>query len=225
MGFDNAVACQFSSASGAHRTGYAGYTSVIVGLLPCTFTGNGAPRLYTLSVHRKDRNVNDKITKASSTRIRILAAVAAIAMGAMLPLNSTPAAQAVDSGGNGNPTSCAGAYTVKSAPIYGTRGVTKGKLIGWLELRWSASCKGNWARVVLIGGLYNSPVNVSQFVSSEGRTASANDTFRVPRGGTSAWTPFVRLNNPASTACVEAYVSSDFGTLNYHTVGARFCSH
>lgn len=157
---------------------------------------------------------------------RKVAFATAIVLGTVVSLATTSiAAQATDSGGNGSPTSCAGAYTVKSAPIYGARGITKGKVIGWLELRWSSSCSGNWSRVVMIGGLYASPVNVSQFVTSEGRSAHADDTFRVPASGTSAWTPYLRLANSASSACVQASVSSDFGTSNYNSVGTSFCSH
>jgi hypothetical protein len=150
-------------------------------------------------------------------------AAAAVVLGVVLPLVVTASAQATDTGGDGSPTGCAGAYTVASAPIYGQRGSTAGQVIGQLELRWSTSCYGNWARVVLYGGLYSSPVNVEQFVSAEGRTASANDTFYVPAGGTTAWTPYLRLANSQSTACVQVSVSSDFDTLNYNSVGTSFC--
>jgi hypothetical protein len=161
--------------------------------------------------------------KRSNIRNRTRAAFLALVIAALAPMLVATPAQASDLGGNGSPTGCAGAYTVASKTIYGSRGITAGKPIGQLELRWSSSCYGNWARVVLYGGLYSSPVNVEQFVSAEGRTASANDTFRVPSGGTTAWTPYVRLQNSRSQACVTAHVSSDFGTLNYHTNGASFC--
>jgi hypothetical protein len=158
---------------------------------------------------------------------RVTKAVTGIAVAAVLAVGGLAAAapaQAADWGGNGDPSACTNAYTVKSVPIYGSRGITQGKVIGWLELRWSSSCYANWARVLLSGGLYSSPVAVEQSVRAEGRGAGANDNLgRLPAGGTSAWTPYLRLADSRSTACVSASVSSDFGTLNYHTNGASFC--
>jgi hypothetical protein len=158
---------------------------------------------------------------------RVTKAVTGIGVAAVLAVGGLAAAapaQAADWGGNGDPSACTNAYTVKSVPIYGSRGTTQGKVIGWLELRWSSSCYANWARVLLSGGLYSSPVAVEQSVRAEGRGAGANDNLgRLPAGGTSAWTPYLRLADSRSTACVSASVSSDFGTLNYHTNGASFC--
>lgn len=157
-------------------------------------------------------------------RLRRLLAVAMLLPALLLAM--TNPASAADSGGNGSPTtSCPNGYTVKSAPLVGTRGPTKGKVIGRLELRWSWACHGNWSRVVLFGNSgYSNTVNVEQIVQSEGRKASANDWIRPGSAGASSWTPFIRLANSQSTACVQAWASSDFNTLNYHTIGARVCA-
>lgn len=164
-------------------------------------------------------------TKKPSRFIKGLVGIGVTAALAYSGLASAAPAQAADYGGNGDPSTCANAYTVKSAPIYGSRGTTNGKVIGWLELRWSSACYGNWSRVVLYGGLYSSPVSVEQRIEAEGRAAGSNDFLgRIPSGGTSAWTPYLRLANSQSTACVYAWVSSDFNTLNYHTNGARLCA-
>ncbi|MEU4568967.1 hypothetical protein [Micromonospora sp. NPDC023956] len=97
--------------------------------------------------------------------------------------------------------------------------------IGELQLRWSWSCHGNWSRVLMYGGMYSSPVTVEQIVESEGRRAGSLDhEVRTGSGGTSAWSPYLRLVNSQSTACVQAWLSSDFGTLNFHTNGARVCA-
>ena len=153
------------------------------------------------------------------------AALATLALGIVLPLLPATAAQAADWGGDGNPTSCSGGYTVASQTIYGSRGSLNGVAIGQLELRWSWACHANWGRVVLYGGMgYSDPVTIEQSISSEGRSAGANDYLTVPSGGTSAWTPYLRLANSSSTACVTAHVSSNFGTLNFHTNGASFCA-
>lgn len=97
-------------------------------------------------------------------------------------------------GGDGSPSSCKDPYTVASTPLYGERGPTRGEIIGHLELRWSNECHANWSRVILYGGMYSDPVTVEQNIWAEGRAA-----------------------------CIQAWVSSDFGTPNFHTVGARFC--
>ncbi|MEV0794562.1 hypothetical protein [Kribbella sp. NPDC050459] len=68
-------------------------------------------------------------------------------------------------------------------------------------------------------------MTVEQFVSSEGRSAGASNYVYTGTGGTSAWTRTVRLANSSSTAWVSATLSSDFGTLTYHTNGASLCSH
>ncbi|MBW4701958.1 hypothetical protein [Micromonospora sp. RL09-050-HVF-A] len=154
----------------------------------------------------------------------LLAAVTAILAAGTIILTGAAAAQATDSGGDGSPTGCSQTSTVATVPIHGSRGALAGKAIGELQLRWSWSCHGNWSRVVLYGGMYSNPVTVEQVVESEGRRASAYDpNLLTGAGGTSAWSPYIRLANSQSTACVQAWLSSDFGTLNYHTNGARFC--
>jgi hypothetical protein len=159
------------------------------------------------------------------TTMKILSGLVVATVAAVVGISGAAPAQAADYGGNGDPSACAKAYTVKSAPIYGSRGTTAGKVIGWLELRWSSACYGNWSRVVLYGGLYSSPVSVEQRIEAEGRAAGSNDFLgRIPTSGTSAWTPYLRLANSQSTACVQAWVSSDFNTRNYHTNGARLCA-
>jgi len=160
----------------------------------------------------------------SLTRRIVSVAVAAMIMSATALVAAAPAS-ATDWGGNGSPTSCSGAYTVASQTIYGSRGKTAGQPIGQLELRWSSACYANWARVVLYGSLYSSPVNVEVSISAEGHSAGADDTFYVPAGGTTDWTPYIRLANSASAACVTGSISSDFDTLNYHTNGTSFCSY
>jgi hypothetical protein len=149
-----------------------------------------------------------------------------IAAGAALVLAVSVAvpANATDTGGNGSPSGCAGAYTVKSATIYGSRGTTAGKPIGQVQMRWSQSCYGNWTRVVLYGGLYKSPVNIVEEIDSEGRSAMADDTVKMTASGVTAWTPLLKLAHSQSAACSYATVSSDFGTLNYHTNGASVCA-
>ncbi|WP_232542373.1 DUF2690 domain-containing protein [Nocardia bovistercoris] len=133
-------------------------------------------------------------------------------------------AHAYEQGGDGNAADCKDAYVVASRPITGERGPTKGNVIGYLELRWSWQCHANWARVVLFGGLYSSSVTVRQEITVAGRTAISEDGgIYTGENGTSAWTRYVRPENPESAACVQASVSSDFGTLNFHTVGTHFC--
>lgn len=135
-----------------------------------------------------------------------------------------PAIARADQGGDGDPRSCSDAYVVASNPLTGERGPTRDKTIGYLELRWSGQCHANWARVILFGGMYSSPVTLEQEITVEGRTAKSGDyQIKTGKDGTSAWTPYVRLANSGSTACVAASASSDFDTLNFHTVGARFC--
>ncbi|MCM0621781.1 hypothetical protein [Nocardioides bruguierae] len=163
-------------------------------------------------------------TILGQARPRHLLAAAFLSPALLFGLSSP--ASAADFGGNGNPaTSCSNAYTVKSAPLVGSRGPTRGKVVGVLQLRWSWTCHGNWSRVVLYGNSgYSDTVNVEQIVESEGRRAGANDWIRPGSSGASSWTPFIRLANSQSTACVQAWASSDFNTLNYHTIGARVCA-
>ncbi len=155
-------------------------------------------------------------------KLRVLAAAMA-ALSALLFL--PPAAQAADWGGNGSPTNCTDGYTVKQSPIYGSRGPTAGVLLGWVQLRWSDRCYANWSRVVLVGtSAYTQAVNVQQQVNSEGRAAGANDLLRPYPNGAIAWSPYLRLANKTSPACAYAWLSSDFGTLNYHTNGGSVCA-
>lgn len=156
-------------------------------------------------------------------RKRTGAALAALAIIGSIPFTASPSA-ASDWGGDGSPTNCSNAYTVKSKAIYGSRGALKGKVIGSVQLRWSWGCHGNWSRVVLYGGMYSNRVTVEQQVRSEGRAAGANDSVVPGSAGASAWTPYLRLKNSASRACAQAWVSSDFGTLNFHTNGAEVCA-
>lgn len=128
-------------------------------------------------------------------------------------------------GGDGSPAGCANAYTVKSAPIFGERGITKGKQIGVLELRYSSSCQANWSRVSLYRQSFSSPILIQQDLNTEGRWTTTSDSgLSVRDGAVGAYGRYIRLRNVNSTACVQTYVSSDFGTLNYHTVGASLCS-
>lgn len=158
-----------------------------------------------------------------SIRALIAAVTAILAVGTVILMGAAPA-QASDFGGDGNPAGCASPITVAVAPIYGSRAHLSGLKIGELQLRWSWSCHGNWSRVVLYGGMYSSPVTVEQIVESEGRRAGANDYVSTGSAGTSAWSPYIRLANSQSTACAQAWLSSDFGTLNFHTNGARICA-
>jgi hypothetical protein len=154
---------------------------------------------------------------------QITAVVLVCALNVAVALNSA-VAQADDQGGDGDPRGCTDAYVAASRPINGERGPTSGKVIGQLELRYSASCQANWSRVVLYGGMYSSPVTVEQEVTAEGRDARSSDfNLRTGSSGVASWTRYLRLNNPQSQACVRTSVSSDFGTLNFHTVGADFC--
>lgn len=158
------------------------------------------------------------------SKLRGVIVSGAIAVGLVL-MSATPA-QASSFGGNGDPATCKNPVTVASTPIYASRSYLAGKQIGQLQIRWSWSCYGNWSRVVLYGGMYSSPVTVEQIVESEGRRAGSTDfSVRTGSAGTTAWTPYLRLANSRSTACVQVWLSSDFGTLNFHTNGARICSH
>ena len=155
--------------------------------------------------------------------------VAALTVAILLTLGlgtiGAVSASAADWGGDGNPAAgCNNGFVVKSVPLVGQRGPTAGKVIGNVELRWSWACGGNWSRVVLYGGMYPNTVTVEQVVESEGRRAGANDRVTPGSLGASSWTPFLRLANSQSTACAQAWVSSNFGTLNFHTVGARVCA-
>jgi hypothetical protein len=162
------------------------------------------------------------LTAGLRRRTRVLAVTV---VAAATTLVTAGPAHASDWGGDGDPTTCSNVITVKTAPIYGSRGPTAGKQIGELQLRWSWGCSGNWSRVVLWGGMYSSQVTVEQSVSAEGRSAGATNYVYTGSGGTSAWTPYVRLANSSSTACVSATLSSDFDTLVFHSNGASFCSH
>lgn len=95
-------------------------------------------------------------------RIRIRAAtlLATTAILGTALLGGAPGASATDLGGDGNPSHCLNAYTVASATIYDYNGAK----VGLLELRWSASCSGNWARLtsgigvqVLFAGIQYDP--------------------------------------------------------------------
>lgn len=156
---------------------------------------------------------------------KIRALAISLALAASLVVSPPSAAQAADSGGNGSPTSCTDAYTVAQRAIYGTRGPTKGVLLGWVQLRWSNMCYANWSRVVLVGtGAYRNTVTVEQQVTSEGRAAGAYDSVRPYPNGATTWTPYLRLANSSSPACAQAWLSSDFGTLNFHTNGGKVCA-
>jgi hypothetical protein len=156
--------------------------------------------------------------------MKIRALVASLVLTAALAVTNQPVAQAADWGGNGSPTACTDAYTVNQSPIYGVRGPTAGVLLGWAQLRWSNMCNANWSRVVLIGtGAYRNTVTVEQQINSEGRAAGATDWVKPYPNGAITWTPYLRLANRNSVACARAWLSSDFGTLNFHTVGGQIC--
>jgi hypothetical protein len=163
------------------------------------------------------------ITWANSRRtISTLVAITFLALTASFA--TAAPVSAADAGGDGNASACTNGYTVKSAPIYGSRGVTAGKVIGEVQLRWSYACAGNWSRAVIYGGMYTSPVTVQQSIEAEGRYATSNDRVFTGTSGTSAWTPYLRLKNSQSRACATVHLSSDFGTLNFHTNGASVCA-
>lgn len=135
------------------------------------------------------------------------------------------AASTTTQGGDGDPSGCAQAYTVRSAPIYGQRGVTKGKQIGVLDLRYSAACQANWSRVTLYQQNFTSPVLVQQDLNTEGKwTTTSTFGISLQGGAATAYGRYIRLANVNSQACVQTWISSDFGTLNYHTVGAQLCA-
>ncbi|GAA3001721.1 hypothetical protein [Actinokineospora diospyrosa] len=164
------------------------------------------------------------ITSAARARRAAKALIAVSVVGAVSLMGAAPA-QASDWGGDGDSAGCASPITVATTAITGSRGKLAGKTIGELQLRWSWSCHGNWSRVVLYGGMYSTPVTVEQIVESEGRRAGSTDhNLRTGSGGTSAWTRYLRLANSQSRACAQAWLSSDFDTLNYHTNGARVCA-
>lgn len=73
------------------------------------------------------------------TRLLVASAAAAgIAAGSIM---GAPIASA-DSGGDGNPfVSCPNGYSIAQAPI-----MNGSQQVGLVELRWSYSCGGNWAR-------------------------------------------------------------------------------
>lgn len=150
---------------------------------------------------------------------------AAIALSGLTVASPAVAASSSYQGGDGDPSGCANAYTVASAPIHGKRGVTAGRQIGVLELRYSAACRANWSRVVLYRQSFASPVTIQQDLNTEGRWTTTSDFgLSVQSGSVTAWGRYIRLRNVNSKACVQAWVSSDFGTLNYHTVGASVCA-
>lgn len=161
------------------------------------------------------------------TKFRVLmgalAGVAIVVSGVAIP--SSAMASSTYQGGDGDPSGCANAYTVRSAPIYGQRGVTAGLQIGVLELRYSSACRANWSRVVLYQQSFSSPILIQQDLNTEGRwTTSSDYDLSVRNGSVTAWGRYITLNNVNSTACVQTWISSDFGTLNYHTVGAQVCA-
>ena len=160
----------------------------------------------------------------SRVRRWITAALTSLAVIAASMVAASPA-QATDWYGDGDPSGCANPYTVKSAPIYGTRGPTAGQLIGYVEIRWSWSCYANWTRVIVLGSRsYSNTVTVEEGIRAEGRSAISVDNVRPGTAGTSAWTRYLRLRDSGSPACAYASLSSDFGTLNFHTVGASVCA-
>ncbi|NGY65354.1 hypothetical protein G7043_41320 [Lentzea sp. NEAU-D13] len=154
----------------------------------------------------------------------LLTAMGAMALVAATSLMAAAPAQASDWGGDGDSATCDSPFTVVSTPIYGTRGNLIGKKIAELQMRWSWSCYGNWSRVVLDGGNYPDTVTVEQRVESEGKSAGALDWVTPGSTGATAWIRYVRLANSQSPACVQAWLSSDFGTPNFHTNGARVCA-
>ena len=159
----------------------------------------------------------------TSNKPRWVAGMAAAAA-VLLAVTATPA-HAAGWGGDGDPQGCAGAYTARSAPIYGTRGATKGVKIGEVQLRWSTPCYAAWSKVVLYGNTFHSPATVEQRIESEGRRAGVTDSNLYPwYVGTSTWTPYLRLRDYRSLACAYASVSSDFDTVSYHTNGAHVCA-
>lgn len=151
------------------------------------------------------------------------ALLALIAAGATVSAGMAPA-QATDWGGDGDSAKCEQATTVVATPIYGSRGNLAGKKIAEVQLRWSPTCYGNWSRVVLDGNNYSDDVTVEQVVQSEGREARSVDTVHPGSTGVTAWTKYLHLANSQSPACAQAWLSSNFGTLNYHTNGARVCA-
>lgn len=176
-------------------------------------------REFATAVGRRDQR-----TALCGRMIVRPAAVVVSCMLALPALFGSALAHAEDRGGDGDPRSCANAYVAASRPIVGSRGPTAGKVIGQLELRYSAVCQANWSRVVLFGRMYPSPVTIEQEIKAEGRTALSTDfNLRNGDGGVASWSRYIRLNNPQSQACVRASVSSDFGTLNFHTNGASYC--
>lgn len=149
----------------------------------------------------------------------------AIALSGVTAASPALAASSNYQGGDGDPSGCTNAYTVKSAPIYGQRGVTAGQKIGVLELRYSSTCRANWSRVVLYQQSFSSPILIQQDLNTEGRWTTTSDYgLSVRYGSVTAWGRYIRLQNVNSGACVQTWVSSNFGTLNYHTVGARVCA-
>ncbi|MFH8252825.1 DUF2690 domain-containing protein [Microbacterium sp. B2969] len=149
----------------------------------------------------------------------------AIALSGVAVASPAVAASTSYQGGDGDPSTCTNAYTVKSAPIYGQRGVTAGKQIGVLELRYSSGCRANWSRVTLYQQSFTSPILIQQDLNTEGRWTTTSDYgLSVRYNPVTKWGRYIRLQNVNSTACVQTWISSDFGTLNYHTVGARVCA-
>ncbi|WP_328996182.1 hypothetical protein OG394_16165 [Kribbella sp. NBC_01245] len=169
-------------------------------------------------------NITSTVGRLRRSTRALIAAVTAILVVSAVTLTSAAPAHASDWGGDGTPSGCSSPITVATASIYGSRGNLAGKKIGELQLRWSWSCHGNWSRVIMYGGMYSSPVTAEQNIQSEGRAAGATDFVSTGSGGRSAWSPYIRLANSQSTACAQAWLSSDFGTLNFHTNGARICA-
>jgi hypothetical protein len=158
-----------------------------------------------------------------STRAAVAALTAIVVVGAGSVTSAAPAH--ASTWGGADPSGCASPVTFATTPIYGSRGYLAGVQIGELQLRWSWSCYGNWARVLLWGGMYSSPVTVELRIEAEGRAAGSYETnIRTGSAGTSAWSPYFRVASSNSVACGYASLSSDFGTLNFHTNGAHICA-
>lgn len=167
------------------------------------------------------------LTRGKTRRWTIALVGVIVALSGVALPSVAMAASSTYQGGDGDPSGCASAYTVKSAPIYGQRGITAGKQIGVLELRYSAACRANWSRVTLYQQNFSgsNPILIQQDLNTEGRwTTSSDYDLSVRNGSVTAWGRYIRLNNVNSTACAQTWVSSNFGTLNYHTVGARVCA-
>ncbi|WP_329171572.1 DUF2690 domain-containing protein [Streptomyces sp. NBC_01477] len=146
--------------------------------------------------------------------MRIRNKIAAFAAGAVLTggtiLAGASTASAEDQGGNGNPYyDCANGYTVQSATIYNSYGTA----VGTVELRWSWTCGGNWARVTVANGSsQNLTAVISPLPSNPNYAqwhASAYDTANQN------WSPYVQVPS-ATIMCAYGAIGS------YH---AQTCSN